>query len=246
MSAVSGSSSAPQTMDDAPNSAPASGVAASLDTVASRLAAFRLHLGLKQREMADALEVPFSTYQKHELGPATPKAEQLHRLAELGCDLNWLFTGSRAGTSPVPTPPVSNDTYSYVPRYDIAASAGPGAFTSDEQVIDRVPFRTDWIRRSLGLDPRQLVLVTARGDSMFPTVSGGDLLLVDTHVNRLQDDAVYVIGLGDGLHVKRLQAAKAGVLITSDNPRYAPLELNDEEASTLRIAGRVRWVGHTI
>lgn len=132
-----------------------------------------------------------------------------------------------------------------VPRYDIEASAGPGALTAEENVVDYMAFQARWVRATLGLDPARLALISAKGDSMEPTIRAGDLLLVDRGVNEVEDDAIYIIILDGHLMVKRLQRFIGGVVsVKSDNAAYVEQTLNaDELAAYAIIAGRVRWIG---
>jgi len=134
-----------------------------------------------------------------------------------------------------------------IPRYEIEASAGSGAFADREHAVDYMAFRAEWIRRVIGADPAQLVLITAVGDSMEPTIRSGDLLLVDISVTRVQDDAIYIVVNRDLLVVKRLQAFFSGVVtIKSDNPAYVEETLTRQDADQLRVAGRVRWISRLI
>lgn len=137
--------------------------------------------------------------------------------------------------------------YILIPRYDVQAAAGPGALAGVEHVLDYMAFREDWVRRSLGIDPRHLVLISASGDSMEPTIRTGDLLLIDTSITRLRDDAIYVIVRNGELVVKRLQRFFRGAIaVRSDNPAYTEETLDNGEAEELRVAGRVRWIGRML
>lgn len=134
-----------------------------------------------------------------------------------------------------------------IPRYDVAASAGPGAFADREQVVDYMAFREDFVLRVLRADPKNLVLLTSTGDSMMPTINSGDLLLIDRGVDRIVDDAIYVLVKGGELVVKRVQKFFNGtVVVKSDNPAYAPEELGPSEADQVAVAGRLRWIARMI
>lgn len=131
-----------------------------------------------------------------------------------------------------------------VPRYDIHASAGNGAVIHDETIVDHLAFKRDWIRQSLGLDPSCLALIDVRGDSMSPTIDGGDLLLLDTRPGQTKSEGVYVINLNGSLLVKRLRIRLSGVIeIVSDNPKYGSETISGEELERLVIVGRVVWHG---
>ena len=133
-----------------------------------------------------------------------------------------------------------------VPRYDLEASAGHGALTEGEHVLDYMAFQEAWVRRSLRADPNRLALITATGDSMEPAIRSGDLLLIDCSVESIMDDSIYLVSLSDFLLVKRVQKLFRGVIVSSDNPNYKPITLNAEEAAELHVRGRVRWIGRLI
>lgn len=134
--------------------------------------------------------------------------------------------------------------YVYVPRYDIQASAGNGSVIHDEAVVDHLAFRSDWIRQSMGLDPSHLALIDVRGNSMSPTIDGGDLLLLDIRPGQAKSEGVYVINLNGSLLVKRLRIRLSGVIeIVSDNPKYGSETISGEELERLVVVGRVVWHG---
>lgn len=127
--------------------------------------------------------------------------------------------------------------------YDVRASAGVGAPVHSEQAIGRFAFHRDWIRRK-GLRPSSLAIVTAKGDSMEPTVRDGDILLVDISVHSTAIDGIHLIERDGDLFCKRLQPLHAGGLrVVSDNEHYLPQELTAAEAEAVRVVGRVIWVG---
>jgi phage repressor protein C with HTH and peptisase S24 domain len=124
-----------------------------------------------------------------------------------------------------------------VPRFDIAASAGPGALVDAEPRLG-----------TLGLDPallarlsarsRDLSLIRAAGDSMAPTILDGDELLVDRGDRRVRaTGAIFVVRRDDTLLVKRISRAGGCFRIVSDNPDWPPIE-----ADTLDVIGRVVWL----
>lgn len=130
-----------------------------------------------------------------------------------------------------------------VPSYGVEASAGNGAPVNDEHVIGRFAFKRSWLARK-GLNPQHLAVVTARGDSMEPTVRDGDILLVDRNVTRISADGIYLIERDNELYCKRLQRLfDGGVTIMSDNPRYEAQQLAGEAADALNVTGRVIWIG---
>ncbi len=136
--------------------------------------------------------------------------------------------------------------FALVPVYDVQASAGHGSYVESELQIGQLAFKKAWLREK-GLEVGHLAIITAKGDSMETTIWDGDTLLVDTRVDKIIDDSIYIVQADSHLIVKRLQQAFDGsVSIISDNPRYKEQTLNPEQAKTLKIAGRVCWYGHEI
>ena len=130
-----------------------------------------------------------------------------------------------------------------VSGYGVKASAGNGEQVNDEHVIGRFAFKRSWISRK-GLNPNSLAVVTARGDSMEPTVRDGDILLVDRNIDRISTDGIYLIERDNQLYCKRLQKKfDGGVTIMSDNPRYEAQQLSADAAASLHVAGHVIWIG---
>jgi SOS-response transcriptional repressor LexA len=134
-----------------------------------------------------------------------------------------------------------------IPYMSAMASAGPGAVVSDERMSARLAFRNDWLRELTGGSPAGLSVISVTGDSMSPTLSDGDDILVDGNdaADRLRD-GIYVLRVEDMLNVKRLamNPTGRGFEIRSDNPAY-PTWSNCDPA-TISIIGRVIWAGRRI
>lgn len=83
---------------------------------------------------------------------------------------------------------------------------------------------------------------------MADRINDGDILLVNTSINTLAQDGVYVIEIDGEDYVKLLQRdfASGGVRIISYNPAYPPQVLEGEAANKLRVCGRVIWHGGEI
>ena len=134
-----------------------------------------------------------------------------------------------------------------VPRLDIAASAGAGALAGDETAQPHMAFSAHWLRRVAAGDIKQLSLIRVEGDSMLPTLSHGDEILVDRgDGGRRLRDGIYVLRRDDALIVKRLALDPAGgrVSIRSDNDAYPSWP--DCPLASIDIVGRVVWVGRTL
>lgn len=137
-----------------------------------------------------------------------------------------------------------SDDYVRVPRYDVTASAGNGAYQVSEQVVDYIQFKSDWIKNVLGASAQHLALISVKGDSMAPTLSDGDIILVDTTDRHFETNAIYVLQLEGSLLVKRIQRKIDGtVVIKSDNLAYEPEVVRGDLLDQLKVVGRVVWYG---
>lgn len=220
--------------------------------IGERLRLVRNKFGLTQPAAASKFNIPVGTLKQYEKGPSEPGAGALRGLAEGGINTNWLLTGEGdmllADAPQRPELPVAaidlHEDFALVSLYNVEASAGHGAVVGEEQEISQLAFRKKWLKNK-NLRQDKLALIKTRGDSMEPTLSDGDLLLVDTSIEKIIDDAIYVIQTDHQLVVKRLQQSFDGSLaVISDNPRYNQQRLDPEQAIGLKIAGRVCWCCH--
>ncbi len=133
-----------------------------------------------------------------------------------------------------------------VPRLDIQASAGVGALVQEEQAVELIAFQSAWLR-SIGVAPSFARIITARGDSMEPTIRDGDVLLIDTSVSEVRDNGIYCVVYGSMLLVKRVHPRMNGSLqLISDNAVYPAEEVSPAEVPALSIAGRVMWYSRSL
>lgn len=134
-----------------------------------------------------------------------------------------------------------------VPRIAVAASAGGGALGDEEGDAGRIAFDAGWLRGLARGGTAALSTIRVMGESMEPTLSDGDELLVDTAPDaRRIADGIFVLRRDDLLVVKRLQPnpADGRVTIRSDNPAYPPIPGVDP--AQLEIVGRAVWVGRRL
>lgn len=133
-----------------------------------------------------------------------------------------------------------------VPKLAIGASAGAGTIAEGEPVEGQVAFDPKWLR-DLGADPRALSIIRVEGDSMAPTLSDGDDIMVDggDAAARLRD-GIYVLRMDDVLMVKRIARApgQGRISVISDNPHYRSWD--DLPMTAIQLVGRVVWTGRRV
>ncbi len=225
-------------------------------TIAKRLDEAMREAGFRtQKALEVASGVPQPTIARTLKGQhKSPETATLKKLA-LACGVNfeWLIdgTGPKKRSSVVyqnepenqSNQAVNQEHAEYkISKYNVIASMGGGALApSYEHIVDRISVSSNWLKRNTrGSSPSSLALITAYGDSMQPTFNDGDLLLIDTTVDTVKIDAIYVLRLNDELYIKRIQRRPDGsILMISDNKNYEPYLIENIETNSLKVIGRV-------
>ena len=144
-------------------------------------------------------------------------------------------------------PPTLRDGLVEVPMLNVDASAGFGAVAESESACTRFGFDERWLARLTRAKGSSLSIINVAGDSMEPTLSSGDEVLVDAsdQSSRLRD-GIYVLRADDALVVKRVTLKPGGrkITISSDNPAYPSWD--DVDRADIQIVGRVIWFGRAL
>jgi len=154
------------------------------------------------------------------------------------------------GGLPTPAPAVprmrSKTVVVTIPRLALGASAGAGSLDDDERAEGVMAFDAAWLRH-LGVRPQRVSIIRVDGESMAPTLSDGDEIMVDHDdgAERLRD-GVYVLRLDGVLMVKRvaLGPLRGRFSILSDNAHYP--DWTDIDPGLVDIVGRVVWTGRRL
>lgn len=133
-----------------------------------------------------------------------------------------------------------------VPRLALGASAGVGTLDEDERTAGVMAFDAHWLRH-LGVRPQRVSIIRVDGESMAPTLSDGDDIMVDhdDDATRLRD-GVYVLRLDGVLMVKRIAMGplRGRFSVVSDNLHYP--DWTDIDPALVDIVGRVVWTGRRL
>jgi phage repressor protein C with HTH and peptisase S24 domain len=172
--------------------------------------------------------------------PKRLKEEERRKLARYFAISETLLGG------PPEDPPAADGLVS-VKRHPVAASAGPGSFVAEELGRPYFAFDQRWLKVLTPTPPDNLSVVRVEGDSMAPTLSAGDDILVDLgdSTDRLRD-GIYVLRVDDAVVVKRiaLHPVTRRLTVQSDNPSYP--DWPDCAIEEINPIGRVIWAGRKI
>ena len=206
-------------------------------------------------EFAKHFNMHGQTLSRYEKGYNAPDAFFFKKICEdFNIEARWLLLGEdpiRPGEAGIKETPadysgdeLKKNGFTLVPRYDVQVSLGCGALVDNEQIVEHLAFKTIWLKKEMNLEPGRLALISTVGDSMYPTIREGDLLLVDLRRREVGDDAIYIIRRDSTLVAKRFQRLFDGtVSIKSDNPIYKEEVVPRETAKELNLIGRVVWIG---
>ncbi len=225
--------------------------------VTASLKKLREAAGLSVREMARRVGMSPSGYSHYE-SPSRfksdylPMAEAINfsaALEESGIARDDVMALALSSTTPALPAPVENGHSgppgtALVAVYDISASAGGGALVQDyEAVSHSLAFPPDYLSRLTRSNPKNLAIISVKGDSMVPTLHDDDIVMLDHSKTSLAYDGLFVVRFWDALHVKRISRGSRAdtILIISDNKEhYPPQELPAEE---VQVIGKVIWGG---
>lgn len=128
--------------------------------------------------------------------------------------------------------------------YDVVASAGHGELVEMETSRD-MSFSEKYLRNELHINPSEVFLMSSKGDSMYPTLKDGSLIIVK-RVSDFCGDGVYVFRVNGQVMIKRLQFQPTKIIFKSDNAQfYEPWELTHKEIESIdfQILGQAIWGG---
>lgn len=155
-----------------------------------------------------------------------------------GLNPDWLEGGS--GPQWLKSGDADESSFFSVPKVQARLCAGAGSFEVGARVEDYYSFRTEWLQNK-GVKNR-MVLMDVSGNSMSPEIKDGDTVLIDQSQTNIFAGTVYAVGVEDTIMVKRIEKHPRKLVLLSDNKKYAPIFLSDDEMDRIRIVGKVLWI----
>jgi len=129
-------------------------------------------------------------------------------------------------------------------RSDVTASMGYGVDIVDETQTGTYAF-SQKLLRDIGADPKYSDVIFSSGDSMYPTIEGGDCLVVDKSKTEIYDGKIYCVRIDGQLYAKRLQKIPPNkIKVISDNKEkydafYVDFSQNID--FDFAVIGEVKW-----
>ena len=168
---------------------------------------------------------------------------------ELSCEqlerLDKHFDVNLASANTLPKIQNTEDCISIPVLGEVSASMGYGVTVYNE-VQTAIYSISRQLAKDLGVSTSQTEMIFAQGDSMMPTIEGGDSLLVDHARKEIYDGKIYCVRIDGQLYAKRLQKIPPDtVVIVSDNPKYRSFEIDLRRCPDydFEVIGEIRWGG---
>jgi phage repressor protein C with HTH and peptisase S24 domain len=221
-----------------------------METLAARVRSCRKDKRLTQAQLGKAVRVSKQTISAIERGSTLqPAYSTLAAIAKaLDVSADWLLTGRGPKTPEGRVEEAISYAATHLQDYvrlrvmEGAASGGDGMVNSDyPEVVREIEVAAWQLRQQLGFVPSEnrVQLVTVRGDSMYPDIKNGDVVMVDTATPHFGADGLYLINMHGSTFVKRLQMLPDGIHIISTNPKYLSHTISVDEADELHVGGRI-------
>ena len=130
-------------------------------------------------------------------------------------------------------------------RGNVNASMGYGISVYDESQTGVYEISRQ-LAEDIGVSHGHVDMIFASGNSMIPTIEGGDSLLVDLTKKEIYDGRIYCVRIDGQLYAKRLQKIPPNkVVIISDNQQYKSFDIDFSKdiEFDFEVIGEVRWWG---
>lgn len=186
---------------------------------AKRLKELRVSRGLTQDDLARELNLVKSSISMYENGKRKPSFEVLETIADyFNVNMDTLYSSA----------PVFVPSLKRVPMLGYAAAGQP---------LENLDGQDTYYVET---DSRYAVdfCITVRGDSMINAgINDGDIVFVKAQPEVPNGKIACVEIDNERVCIKRFYKTDTGVMLVSENPKYAPLQFSESNCSDFKILG---------
>ncbi|HBC93682.1 MAG TPA: LexA family transcriptional regulator [Pelotomaculum sp.] len=196
---------------------------------ANRLKELRERMGISQRELAKLIQLSPSTVAMYELGQRSPDKDTVVKLADLfSCTTDYLLGRD--------TPTLLPESFTLEEDIPVpilgSAPCGPSS-TVIQEILGYI-----YIDKQTAEQGEHFALY-AKGDSMEPTITPGDIVLIRKQPAVDNGQVAVVLLDKEEACIKRVFCNEGNCVLQSDNQKYQPKIVKQEE---VLILGRVMEV----
>lgn len=186
---------------------------------AKRLKDLRMSRGLTQDDLARELNLVKSSISMYENGKRKPSFEVLEAIADyFNVNMDTLYSSA----------PVFVPSLKRVPMLGYAAAGQP---------LENLDGQDTYYVET---DSRYAVdfCITVRGDSMINAgINDGDIVFVKSQPEVPNGKIACVEIDNERVCIKRFYKTDTGVMLVSENPKYAPLQFSESSCTDFRVLG---------
>ena len=206
-----------------------------------------------QKEFAKKLGYSSSYLSEVESGKTKPSIALILKISYItNYSLHWLLTGEGPMLLEPSESMVKEHIASYgelgefalIPLIVVEGERGIESEGVEARVQGKYAFRRTWLQSKGNLE--DFVLFAVRGDSMDPTITDGDFVLIDRSQKEVVVGNIYAFRIENAVMVKRLQPmGDRRITAMSDNKLYESYEL-DLGAGDIEVIGQIIWIGREL
>ncbi|MFK4442032.1 hypothetical protein ABH944_002477 [Caballeronia udeis] len=190
----------------------------------------------KDVELAEVIGASRSTPAVWKIRDRVPYAECAAIAEKYGVSLDWLILGrglpgieEPESFLHLPVAATPDSGYVEFPAFDMPS------FIDGETAQWSMRLPREWVERE-GLSTADTIAMRIPGNCMAPTISDGDVVLVDRRPRDI--DGVYIVRVGESLRVRRVQRMYGGALhLLCDNPDYETDVIDVDQADAVDFIG---------
>lgn len=204
--------------------------------IGDRIKSLRKSKGYNMRQMASALNLPYTTYVNYEKGAREPNSEQLILISKyFGVSIDYLM-----GRTDVPfTEETSENIFEKYPDIQPLPEMRKipllGAIACGEPIYRE---EDEWI--SLPNDIKADFCLRCEGDSMINArINDGDIVFIKA-CPEVDNGQIAAVSIDNEVTLKRVYyyPEKNKLVLNPENPAYEPFVYTDEELNDIRILGK--------
>lgn len=194
--------------------------------------------GLNKRQMAEILELPYTTYNNYEIGAREPNSDVLKKISKtFGVSVDFLIDNSDYiyGNINLVSPQITQDTVTFPVVGSIAA--GYDMVAVEDWSGETVEIPNSYLK---GRKKEEYFVLSVKGDSMYPLYMDGDKVLVlrQSTLNHSGEIGA-VLYDGDNATLKKVEYVDGEnwIRFVPINPEYKPKLIENSDLEQCRILG---------
>lgn len=202
--------------------------------------------GGKWTRLAKKANIPLGTFDRYVKGTGKPSFDQIIRICEAtGVQSDWLLMGKEETAQVEPNPLYVMEGVIDIAPYLKRKSEGCGEEKEEADSVNILLTANSsaFLIHSIDANPADLSIRFVSGDSMLPTLSNGDAVVLDASCSTVPTYGIYGIsvdGKEDPQFCRLQRLPDDLVKVSFDNKAYDPFTFNFAHTD-VAVLGLVRW-----